>query len=97
VRREREDDVGFLRLFARVREQPSDDRRSLSPGTPSSTSPLVVANQAGKQVRLAVLSRMTVLIARLPNVGQIAEAVPEMLLTSIFRPATPRRRDASAA
>ena len=54
VRRQRQDDVGLLRLLAVVREEAPDDREVAQARNPSSDRPLVVANQAGEQVGLAV-------------------------------------------
>ena len=41
-------------LLAVVREQPADDRQIAQAGNAFHDRPLVVANQAGEQVRLAV-------------------------------------------
>ena len=56
VRRQRQDDVGLLRLLVVVaRTAVRSTGRSLSPGTPDEHGALVVADQAGEHVGFAVL------------------------------------------
>ena len=54
VRRQRQHDVGLRGLLAVVREQPPDDRQIAQAGNAFHDRPLVVANEAGEKVRLAV-------------------------------------------
>ena len=75
-RRQRQDDVRFLRLAAVVREQPADERHVAQPGTPSSTRRSLSRIRPASRFVSPSCRRITVLISRLPNVGQPAEAGP---------------------
>ena len=74
ARRQRQDDVGLLRLAAVVREQSSHERKVAQPGHPFEHAPLVVADQARQQVRLAVLQADHGVDLAIAEGGQPAEA-----------------------
>ena len=83
VRRQRQDDVGLVDLFAVVGEEPSDDRQ-----VAEARSPVMTVRSSSRISPASMLvspsfSRIVVEISRLPKVGRLFSE-PEMLLNVTF-------------
>ena len=84
-RRQRQDDVRFLRLASVVREQPADERNvAQSRACLRRTRRSLSRMRPASRFVSPSCRRITVLISRLPKVGRPPNPVPEMLLTRIL-------------